>query len=62
MEAIPFLLIFLSSFFPFINKGTWDSVYEIRKYHYCARVVVKLYIDISVLWFCLDILIRGNDI
>lgn len=55
MGAIPFLLIFLSSFFPFINKGTWDSVYEIRKYHYCARVVVQLYIDISVLWFCLDI-------
>lgn len=31
------------------------------EYHYCARVVVKLCIDISVLWFCLDILTRGND-
>lgn len=29
MGAITFLLIFLSSFFLFINKGTWDSVYEI---------------------------------
>lgn len=47
---ITFLLIALWSPFLFI-RGLGTYIYETWKCCCCARVIVKLYIDISNLWF-----------